>query len=264
MYRVLFVDDEPWVIIDILHSIPWGKLGFEVIGHYDKPREAKEAILAQKPHLVFVDINMPVMNGFELIRACREGGCDSAFVILSAYSDFEFAKQAIKAAVLDYCLKPVNPVSMIAVLDDIRKQLDERESVKKAEEAAEQEILGVPAVSNERFDQILKYVTSNFNTKLLLQEIADEFGFSKNYICFLFKKYTGHTFSNYVTAMRIEKSKELLKTTKLPLYVIAENTGFMDYYYFSRVFKSVCGMPPHKYRVMAHSAVKDQALPDET
>jgi two-component system response regulator YesN len=260
MYTVLFVDDEPWVIIDILHSIPWAKLDFEVIGYYDKPREAKEIILTKKPHLVFVDINMPVMNGFELIRACREGGCDSAFVILSAYSDFEFAKQAIKAAVLDYCLKPVNPVSLIAMLDDIRKQLEERESVKRAEEAADQEHAGAPAVSNERFDQILRYVASNFNTKLPLQEIANEFGFSKNYICFLFKKYTGHTFSNYITSIRVEKSKELLKTTKLPLYIIAENTGFMDYYYFNRVFKSACGMPPHKYRVM----MKEKAASHET
>jgi YesN/AraC family two-component response regulator len=36
MYKVVFVDDEPWVIIDILHSIPWEKLGFEVAGHYNK------------------------------------------------------------------------------------------------------------------------------------------------------------------------------------------------------------------------------------
>jgi YesN/AraC family two-component response regulator len=250
MYTVLFVDDEPWVIIDILHSIPWEKLGFEVIGHYDKPRKAKGVILAQKPHLVFVDINMPVMNGFELIRACREAGSDSAFVILSAYSDFEFAKQAIKAAVLDYCLKPVNPVAMIAVLEDIRAQLDERESVKKAEEAADRENAGVPPLSNERFGHILQYVRSNFNTKLLLQEIADEFSLSKNYICFLFKKHTGGTFSNYITAQRIERSKELLETTELPLYAIAEDAGFMDSYYFNRVFKSACGVPPHKYRVM--------------
>jgi two-component system response regulator YesN len=250
MHTVLFVDDEPWVIIDILHSIPWEKLGFKVIGHYDKPREAKEVILAQKPRLVFVDINMPVMNGFELIRACREEGSDSAFVILSGYSDFEFAKQAIKAAVLDYCLKPVNPVSMIAVLEDIRQQLDERESVQRAEEAADRETINAPPISDERFGHILAYVRSNFNTKLLLREIADEFGLSKNYICFLFKKHTGTTFSNYITAVRIEKSKELLETTELPLYVIAEHTGFMDRYYFTRVFKSACGVPPHKYRVM--------------
>jgi two-component system response regulator YesN len=253
VYTVIFVDDEPWVIIDILHSIPWAKLGFEVIGHYDKPREAKEVILTQKPHLVFVDINMPVMNGFELIRRCREEGSDAAFVILSAYSDFEFAKQAIKAAVLDYCLKPVNPAAMAAVLDDIRKQLDERESVKRAEEAAEKENADVPAASNERFGHILEYVKSNFNTKLLLREIAEEFAFSKNYICFLFKKYTGNTFSAYITALRVEKSKELLETTELPLYDIAERTGFMDSYYFNRVFKSACGVPPHKYRVMMKS-----------
>jgi YesN/AraC family two-component response regulator len=250
MYSVLFVDDEPWVIIDILHSIPWEKLGYQVIGYHDKPREAKEVILDKKPHLVFVDINMPVMNGFELIRTCRKEGGDSAFVILSAYSDFEFAKQAIKAAVLDYCLKPVNPASMIAVLEDIRKQLDERESVKKAEEAADRESAGIPPISNERFGHILEYVAAHFNTKLLLQEIADKFNLSKNYICFLFKKHTQNTFSNYITTLRVEKSKKLLETTDLPLYIIAEDAGFMDSYYFNRVFKAACGVPPHKYRVM--------------
>jgi YesN/AraC family two-component response regulator len=137
MYKVLFVDDEPWVIIDILHSIPWARLGFEVIGHYENPREAKAVILETKPQLAFVDINMPVMNGFELIRQCREEGSESAFVILSAYSDFEFAKQAIKAAVLDYCLKPVNPVALIKTLEEIRKQLDEKEAIRAAEAEAE-------------------------------------------------------------------------------------------------------------------------------
>jgi two-component system response regulator YesN len=268
MYTVLFVDDEPWVIVDILHSIPWEKLGFKVIGHYEKPREAKGVILSQKPHIVFVDINMPVMNGFELIRQCREEGYEGAFIILSAYSDFEFAKQAIKAAVLDYCLKPVNPEAMIKVLEETKIHLDEKEAVRLAEHEAEASPSGVPdgapsgapsgdeeyiSYSEERFNRVLDYVKSHFNTRLLLSELAEQFSFSKNYICFLFKKYTHTTFSNYITHIKIEKAKQLLEHTDMPLQLIAQETGFMDVYYFGRVFKIASGVPPHRYRIQAKS-----------
>jgi two-component system response regulator YesN len=252
LYKVLFVDDEPWVIVDMLYSIPWKKLGFEVVGHYEKPRKAKEAILAEKPHLAFVDINMPAMNGFELIRQCRQEGSDTAFIILSAYSDFEFAKQAIRAAVLDYCLKPVNPEAMIKTLEEIKGRLREKEAAGKGEEEAEKENPGGFAYmseNEERFNRILSYIKSNYQKKLSLPELADQFAFSKNYICYLFKKFTGGTFSHYIINLRIEKSKRLLETTNSPLRIIAEETGFMDSYYFSKVFKSVCGIPPHMYRL---------------
>lgn len=243
MYKVVFVDDEPWVIIDILHSIPWERLGFEVAGHYNKAREAKEIIVQTKPHLVFVDINMPVMNGLELIHRCREEGCGASFVILSGYSDFEFAKQAIREEVLDYCLKPVDPAAMIKTLDYIRLRLDNQES------GSSPENISYVAENEERFNRILSYIKSHYNTKLSLHELSEQFFLNKNYICFLFKKFTGNTFSNYLVNLRIEKSKELLRTTNMPLQLIAEKTGFMDIYYFSKVFKSVSGIPPHKYRV---------------
>jgi two-component system response regulator YesN len=262
VYKVLFVDDEPWAIIDILHSIRWENSGFEVIGHYEKPREAKGVILSEKPHLVFVDINMPVMNGFELIRQCREDGSEAAFVILSAYSDFEFAKQAIKAAVLDYCLKPVNPAALTKMLEEIKAQLDEKEAIKNAEEEAEKKIRSEAPnapVTDERFSRILDYVKNHFKEKLLLQELAEQFAFNRNYICYLFKKNTGNTFSNYIIRLRIEKSKEFLETTNLPLRVIAEETGFMDCYYFNKVFKTTCGIPPHKYRVQIKNKAASHA-----
>ncbi|MDR3173815.1 MAG: response regulator [Treponema sp.] len=252
MYKVVFVDDEPWVIIDMLHSIPWERLGFEVAGHYNKAREAKEIIVQTKPHLVFVDINMPVMDGFELIRRCREEGCGASFVILSGYSDFEFAKQAIREEVLDYCLKPVDPAAMIKTLDYIRLRLGDQTSGKTA---AAEKSGGLPEDTpyvpekEKRFNRILAYIKSHYNTKLSLRELSEQFFLDRNYICSLFKKFTGSTFSNYLVNLRIEKSKELLRATNMPLQLIAEKTGFMDAYYFSRVFKSSSGMPPHKYRV---------------
>jgi two-component system response regulator YesN len=67
LLKVMFVDDEPWVIIGLLNNIPWKTLGFEVVGHYNKSREAKGAILSAKPHIVFVDISMPVLLMMVLI-----------------------------------------------------------------------------------------------------------------------------------------------------------------------------------------------------
>jgi two-component system response regulator YesN len=244
----------------MLDSIPWEELGFKVIGHYEKPREALVVIRSQEPDLVFVDINMPVMNGFELIHQCREDGYEGAFVILSAYSDFEFAKQAIKAAVLDYCLKPVNPTAMLKVLGEIKVRLDEKESVRVAETVAETAAKTSPGYDDEyisygaeRFNRILEYVKAHFNTRLLLSDLAEQFAFSKNYICLLFRKYAGTTFSNYITTIKIEKAKQLLEHTNMSLQLIAEETGFMDVYYFSRVFKSSSGLPPNKYRIQTRN-----------
>jgi two-component system response regulator YesN len=251
MHKVIFVDDEPWVIVDIIDSIPWKQLGFEVIGYYESPLEALGAIRTQEPDLVFVDINMPEINGFELIHRCRENDSDALFVILSAYSDFEYAKRAIRSAVLDYWLKPINPPIIIKSLEEMKTRLDERASIKQAEKEAETAFSERPAGESEqeeRFNKILDYVKSNFNKKLLLQELAELFNFNKNYICYLFKKYTGNTFSAYIIRQRAEHAKFLLETTAHPLRVIAEESGFIDCYYLSKIFKAAYGVPPNKYR----------------
>ena len=259
MYKVLFVDDEPWVIIDLLHNIQWKKLGFDVIGHYERALEAKAVILSENPNLVFVDINMPVLNGFDLIRQCREAGSSAEFIILSAYSDFEFAKEAIKAEVLDYCLKPVNPDSMISTLKEIQSRLD-RKKITKTDDTSVPEALsddyGYIPDSEARFNRIMDFIKNQYNSQLSLSKLGNRFSLNKNYICYLFKKYTGSTFSKYLATIRVEKSKQMLESSDIPIQIIAEKTGFADAYYFNKVFKSVCGIPPHKYRMLVKNRDK--------
>lgn len=246
MHTVMFVDDEPWAVIDIMHSIPWNALGFSTANYYEKPREALEAIVREKPDLVFTDIRMPVMDGFELIRQCREAGSESDFIILSSYSDFELAQQAIRSAVLDYCLKPVNPEALTEMLREISLRLDDKKAA-DSDLAPEWETPELSA-AGEQFERILDYIKANFHNKLLLHQIATQFNFNKNYICYLFKKHAGTTFTTYLTGLRIGEAKRLLRGTELTLGEIAARTGFMDYYYFNRVFKAECGITPSRYR----------------
>jgi len=97
--------------------------------------------------------------------------------------------------------------------------------------------------------EIMKYIRENYADKQLsIESIARHSYLSQTYLCYFFKKTTGKTLNEYITEVRIEKAKELLKTTNLKLYEIAANVGFADKNYFSTLFKKTVGITPSAYR----------------
>lgn len=83
---------------------------------------------------------------------------------------------------------------------------------------------------------------------LSLESIANQLELNSSYLSRLFKKEMNENFSDYMIRIRIEHAKELLRTTGLKTYIIAENVGFEDAHYFSQVFKKKCGLTPADYR----------------
>lgn len=83
---------------------------------------------------------------------------------------------------------------------------------------------------------------------LSLQSVADHVGLSASYFSSIFSHEVGETFVEYVTNLRIERAKELLRTTNMYLYEIAEAVGYNDPHYFSTAFKRVTGHSPSHYR----------------
>lgn len=81
-----------------------------------------------------------------------------------------------------------------------------------------------------------------------LEEIADAVGLSPNYICSLFKKEMGVNLFNYIMEYRINRAKELLMSTNMKSYEIADQTGFSDESYFSRSFKRITGQSPIEFK----------------
>jgi len=98
------------------------------------------------------------------------------------------------------------------------------------------------------FTQMVKYIDNNYKNKLHLKDLSVKFYINQVYCCQLFKKNLGKTFSEYVTDLRIKKACELLKNTELTIDEIATKVGYMDYYYFNKVFKKQCGITPMKFR----------------
>lgn len=96
---------------------------------------------------------------------------------------------------------------------------------------------------------INNFILHNYSDmELSLNSIAEKLYLTINYLCFIYKKETGKTINQYITEVRIEKAKELLRTTDYKLYSIANKVGYQDGKYFSKVFLKVVGMKPSDYR----------------
>lgn len=97
-------------------------------------------------------------------------------------------------------------------------------------------------------DNCCKYISEHISQRITLQDIADTFGVSPNYMGQLFKKHMNIGINEYITNQKIAESKRLLKNTQLKIYEISEQLGFENAFYFSKVFKKITGLSPKDYR----------------
>ncbi|WP_379158821.1 response regulator [Paenibacillus sp. sgz5001063] len=124
-YKVLLIDDEPSSLEGLMLWIDWGALGFEICGTCSNGREGIEQMRKLQPDLVITDVNMPVMNGLEMVAAWRlEEPVKIRFVILSGYSEFEYAQTAIRYGIHHYLLKPIFPEETVEELIEIHQELE--------------------------------------------------------------------------------------------------------------------------------------------
>lgn len=93
-----------------------------------------------------------------------------------------------------------------------------------------------------------KFVANNYFKNISLNTIADFLNISPQYFSELFKKETGENFIKYLTNVRIEKAKELMRAPDIKSYEIAELVGYDNPTYFNKVFKKIVGVSPQKYR----------------
>ncbi len=123
MLKVLLVDDEPNIRAGIKMIIPWDELGFEVCGEGENGEDGLKKIFELKPDLVLADVRMPGMTGIQLIEAAKNQGADCRFMIVSGYSDFTYAKEAISLGVEGFILKPIDEDELTENLKTVRDKI---------------------------------------------------------------------------------------------------------------------------------------------
>lgn len=222
MIKAVICDDEKAALNIIRHFIEAKKLPIEIAGTAENGRDAWNLIQCVKPDLVFMDIHMPYMNGFEIISRMKE----SKVIIITAYDFFEYAQRALRLGASDILSKPI-----------------EFEQLEQAIVRA----VGWNFTGNEAVDTILAYIYEHYNEQIELDTLAELTFCTPSHIARLFKKYMGMTIISYVHKVRIEKSVRLMEEKKLAIKEAAEAVGYQNLNHFYKYFHIHMGVTPAVY-----------------
>lgn len=115
-YKVLVADDEYWTREKIRNMLNWQEYHMEFL----EPAQDGEEVLARmesdSPDILITDINMPFVNGVELVEQVKEKYEDVVIFVISGYDDFEYVKRTLVAGAINYLLKPVTKIDLVNAL----------------------------------------------------------------------------------------------------------------------------------------------------
>lgn len=123
METLFIADDENSIREGLKQIIDWESLGFQLCGEASNGKDALSQILALNPGLVLLDVKMPGLHGTEVIRRARKSGFQGKCIILSGYSDFKYAQEAMKSGVRFYLTKPIDEDELYQAVSQIRDEL---------------------------------------------------------------------------------------------------------------------------------------------
>lgn len=235
MIKILIAEDEP-LSLQTLTGHLRRRLGEDaLIEGVSNGREAVERARQIQPALIFMDIEMPVMNGLDAASILHKTQPDIPIIFLTAFDRFDYAVGAMRAGGTDYLLKPFDRAQVNACL---RRTLDLPEQV--AEQPDETE--------NPFCTQFSVWLAHHYMQDVSLEQAAEAMGMSSFYFSRFFRTAYNQTFVEYLTAYRIRQAVRLLEETEIPVREIAPRVGYADAGYFSKVFKRHVGVTPTEYR----------------
>ena len=156
MLKIMIVDDEYYFRQALKISIQWEKLGFTICAEAKNGKEALEKFNEHRPDIILLDINMPIMNGLELVDELNRSEKKPKIIILSGYNEFSYAKKALTLGVNDYLLKPIEEDEIIETLLKMKKMINGEEisktEIKKLKEKVDENI---PIVKEKMLNDII-------------------------------------------------------------------------------------------------------------
>lgn len=248
---ILIVDDEQITREGVKKTLEQWSSGRSQILSAASGQEAIEVFERQTVHLLITDVSMPEMDGLMLIEQLRKRGKNPIVIILSGYSEFNYAQKAIRLGVTNYLLKPITKNKLIEAVEqglDLEKNQERVEVIQKVVDDRLIKLNQENAQTRDPIKEAIRYVNENLDRPLSLREIADYVHLNPSYLSGLFKAQTNLTFSEYVTRSKLQNAKNLLITTDLPVSDIAEKIGYQTAKYFIKLFKEYEGITPSKYR----------------
>ena len=124
--RVVIADDEELVRFSVRDMLAEVSVPVTIVGEVEDGLRLVDLCLDLQPDLAIVDVRMPRMSGLEAIESLHDACPNTEWVILTSYSEFEYARRALNIGAVEYLLKPVGPEELGAALEQVARRRDVR------------------------------------------------------------------------------------------------------------------------------------------
>lgn len=236
--KVLIVDDEPYMVEYIRKLIDWKSYGFDTVLTAKGGSLARDLLVEHEPELLVTDIRMPRVSGLDLSRLAAENNGRTKVIIISGYSDFAYAQQALRFGVSEYLVKPILRQDLAEAVERLVP-----EKVMKSEQMEGEKLNNTDTITF-----IKNYIQENYARDLSLDILGDTVHLHPSYLSRIFKEATQENLSGYITSVRMEKAAQLLEETDLRIYEVMKLVGYQKSQHFAKLFREKFGVTPMEYR----------------
>lgn len=251
MKTILIVDDELRTRLGIKKTLEVWSAGKHRIETAPSGVDALKWLEENTVHIIITDVRMPEINGLQMLEALASHRQLPVVIVMSGYAEFEYAKKALQLGVFEYLVKPIGKTLLIETIQkalELDRSMERLHTIEKLVDPKLLEVRSEEARYGPQIQMAMTYIDEHLHEAISMKQVADYFHLNASYFSVLFKEETGVTFSDYLTRTRLQKAKELLITTSMPIWEIAEKVGYSTAKYFIQVFKDNEGMSPRHYR----------------
>lgn len=223
MIRAVICDDETAAQRIISYFIESEGLPIQITGTASNGAEALSLIEREKPDLAFLDIQMPTLDGFEIIGKLKDS--NTKVIVVTVYNTFSYAQKALRLGVCDIIAKPID-----------MEQL--RQAIIRA--------VGWNFTPNDMLNTALFYIYQHYTDTIAIADLSKAACCTNSHIAHLFKKYLDMTAVEYINKIRIEKAAQLLRAGS-SIKEAAFAVGYKNLNNFYKYFKLYTGKTPALY-----------------
>lgn len=256
LLKVVIVEDEEIIRKGLYFVVDWLEMGCVIAGMAKDGQEGLELIKRERPDVVLADIRMPRLSGLKMIElALAEYSFHS--IVLTSYSEFELARQALHIGVTEYLLKPIDEEELAEAIIRIKEQVEQKEKFRKVEQLTKSHTVhadcGFLILEQAGHDMDLyvqktyEFIKSRYMEKISINTVAEELGVSASYLSRKLKKSLNATFVDLLNQYRVKQAISLLSKGTLRIYEISDQLGFSEYKHFCSVFKKYTQVTPSEF-----------------
>ncbi|GCE30012.1 DNA-binding response regulator [Dictyobacter alpinus] len=237
--QVLVADDKAAIRTGLAHMVTRISPQLQVLEAANGLEAWKLISTSASLQLAFIDIRMPGLDGLQLCEQIRKSPYTIRIAIISAFREFDYARQALRFGVVDYLLKPINPADITRLVQEVIVNTSPGVTSTNGSEDKRTSFV---------IDKVREWIYKHLEQDITLAEIAESLHYTPNYLSALFKREVGKGFQEYLADCRMQRAASLLQESSLRMTDIAAHVGYTNPRAFSTTFKRTHNITPTEYR----------------